>query len=585
MSPRRGLSADDEGNARPGLSHPSGSVDWRRRLVTGEPAGERPMTRAAQNRPAAGPARASRRAAPDDETDLEPPVARRPTRAAVADDDFDDQVAHRPMTAPQTSPVPRALMGAPPPRPGKSGRSQPVAGTRSEATAARAKPARDLRALARMRRERRLQLAGALTVALGIVATFAVGIFLRAEAGPVPRTVPLVTALSQTCPVSGAAAGTLLVNSSAGDIRLRTVGTTEVSQVAAPLEKPSEPSPLVVSPTQPQATVTGGNMVRSNGRLWWGGCRAAVADQYVQVPGGNRAKLIVINSEPEPALIDITITGPDGEIAAERLRGVTLTANSQFVLDLSEYSSDTNALGIRVRSSLGRVLALGEVNADAGADFVASTSQGNHTLIGAIPADPRNERLVITNPGTGRNVIQIEAITEAGRFVLPGFESRALNAQATESIDLTEALGGLPAGLVITSRDPVAATMVIEAHQDLGFAPGQLLNTLVAGQALISVVPDSGVLQVTNPSNTDALVVVDWGEGQAPTTDSVQAGTVGMFNVPGGARLAQIKATSPVVAALLLAEPDASGFAVEHIYPSGRAKANMPMDFDFGLGR
>ena len=81
-------------------------------------------------------------------------------------------------------------------------------------------------------------------------------------------------------------------------------------------------------------------------------------------------------------------------------------------------------------------------------------------MISAVPSDPAFSRLVLTNPGTGRNIIKIVAYGEAGSYDLPGFENFALNAQSTVVVDLTEAIGGLPVGLSITGRDVFAATLL-----------------------------------------------------------------------------------------------------------------------------
>ena len=363
------------------------------------------------------------------------------------------------------------------------------------------------------------------------------------------------------------------------------LGATRIVEHDSPLLAPDQLTASVITPLSPQASVIGGNLISTADQLWWGACRSALADQYVQLPGGTGAQLVIINSDPEPALVDVTLSGPDGEITGEGLRGITIDPNSQHVIELADYAADVDALGARVRSSVGRVHAVAMVAVADGGDFASSTVQGTDLVISAVPSDPAFSRLVLTNPGTGRNIIKIVAYGEAGSYDLPGFENFALNAQSTVVVDLTEAIGGLPVGLSITGRDVFAATLLAGKQGELAIEPAQPNEQNVAAQDLVAVVPGSGQLHITNPSPVEALVVIDWGEGQAPANRTVQPGASAAIEIPAGASIARLNSTAPITGALLVNQPDLNGFAIVRLQVAARSQAFMPMELDVGMGR
>lgn len=418
----------------------------------------------------------------------------------------------------------------------------------------------------------------------GLALSFGIGA-IPAQPAPLPETVPLVTAISRTCPVTDVASSTLHAVSSDEQIRLRAVGQREFTTARSPLAVPNQTTATVLTPDGPQASVVGGSLVQVDEQTWWGLCRSPLADQYVQLPGGQGAKLIIINPEQDEALIDVTLSGPAGEITGDGLRGITIPANSQHEIDLESLAGSLDAVGARVRSSVGRVLALAQVSRDQGGDFATSTVQSTQLIVAAIPAEASKTTLLLTNPGTSRNVVRIEALGEGGRFELPGFEAYAVDAQRTIAIDLTDAIEGDQLALVITARAELAASTVVNVGDDFGLEPGQADDQSTARQDLIGVVPGTGSLQLANPTTGEALVVVDWGADQAPANRTVPPGAVAIIEVPAGARSARIDATAPIAAALLLRGGDQPGFAIAPLQPAVRTQPSMPMEADPGLGR
>lgn len=418
----------------------------------------------------------------------------------------------------------------------------------------------------------------------GIALSLGVGA-LPAQSAPLARTVPLVTAISRTCPVTDIEWSTLTAVSSEGEIRLREVGQTEFAVQTSPVLLTERTNPTVLAPSAPQASVVGGSLVYVDDQTWWGVCRSSLADQYVQLPGGAGAKLTIINPEPAEALVDVTLSGPEGEITGDGLRGITVPANGQHQIDLEPLAESVNAVGARVRSSAGRVSAVAQVSRDEGGDFATSTVQAKQLIITGIPAGASSVQLLLTNPGTNRNVIQLEGLGEGGRYDVAGFESYAVDAQRTISVDLTDALEGAPTALVITARDELAASAVVAVDDEFGVAPAVLDEQSVGRQQLVGAVAGAGTLQVANPNAGETLVVVDWGADQAPANRTVPAGAVVGIDIPAGADRAHIEATAPISAAVMLMGGDQPGFAIGVLQSAARQQASMPMQVDLTLGR
>ena len=72
-----------------------------------------------------------------------------------------------------------------------------------------------------------------------------------------------------------------------------------------------------------------------------------------------------------------------------------------------------------------------QIAREDGGDFATGTVQSTDLIIAAVPTDASKTVVLLTNPGTSRAVVQIEAVSEAGRYALPGFESVTLDAQRT----------------------------------------------------------------------------------------------------------------------------------------------------------
>ena len=160
-----------------------------------------------------------------------------------------------------------------------------------------------------------------------------------------------------------------------------------------------------------------------------------------------------------------------------------------------------------------------------------------------------------------------------------------MDAQRTIAIDLTDALDGAPAAFVITARDELAASAVVEIEGDFGISPAVVDEQSVTRQQLVGAVAGAGTLQIANPNSGETLVVVDWGADQAAANRTVPAGAVVSIDIPAGADRARIEATAPISAAVMLMGGDRPGFAIGGLLSAARQQASIPMEVDLNLGR
>ena len=104
----------------------------------------------------------------------------------------------------------------------------------------------------------------------GAALSLAIGA-LPAQSAPLAQTVPLVTAISRTCPVTDIETSTLTAISSEGEIRLRD-RPDRVRFQASPVVLGDRTLPIVLAPSAPQASVVGGSLVHVDEQTW-GVCR------------------------------------------------------------------------------------------------------------------------------------------------------------------------------------------------------------------------------------------------------------------------------------------------------------------------
>lgn len=347
--------------------------------------------------------------------------------------------------------------------------------------------------------------------------TVAATVVSPGDAGPAPvsREVP-VTTTSFACPRVG----------ETGETRLNAVATNvETSGLISPvlvrpLDDPKgEPQALVAKPDTAKSLMGSGHdgawRVDVRGPLAAGvaadqlsrvlagplrglssaSCTAPSTDTWFAgfaTDVGQHSHLLLTNLDDVPAVVQIDIWGPGGEVGGRGSVGVTVDPHKQSTLQLDEIAPGLSAGAIHVTTSAGRVASAVAYDAQDGSlplgiDWVPATQGPARNLV--IPglvggAGPRS--LLLAVPGEEDADVTVKVVRPDGSFAPEGAPPVTVTAGTVESVDLSSALEGQPGALVVTSTEPVVAAAVAsipgtDGTADIAFSAAALPLSAPAG--------------------------------------------------------------------------------------------------------
>lgn len=253
------------------------------------------------------------------------------------------------------------------------------------------------------------------------------------------------------------------------------------------------------SVTQTERTVDGGgrglastSCLPTGAEFWFLGPASGV---------GQHAVLVLTNPESATAAVDVTFYGRSGELDAPGGRGVQVPQRSRVELRLDRLVPGEKVLALHVEVQVGRLsAAVTETDVDGlqplGTDWIPGTSAPATRLV--VPGVPKvvpdrdaAVRLDLVAPAGGA-VVRIQLVAPDGTYAPLGADVVDVPEGTVRSVDLTEALRGDPAAVLVTADRPVAAgARVLLKRPDLY---GDVLF-LAAAQPLAAaaVVPDNRV--------------------------------------------------------------------------------------------
>jgi hypothetical protein len=181
---------------------------------------------------------------------------------------------------------------------------------------------------------------------------------------------------------------------------------------------------------------------------------------------GQRAVLVLTNPEAAVATVDVAFFGRRGPIDAPGARGVEVPARSNVELRLDEVAPGQPVLALNVQVRVGRLsAALTETDVyglePRGTDWIPRATAPDTTLV--IPGFPRTDdgrkatvRLDVVAP-VDAAVVTLTLVTPEGTFTPKGVDVIEVPAGGVRSVDLTKALRGEPATVLVKSDVPVTA--------------------------------------------------------------------------------------------------------------------------------
>jgi hypothetical protein len=190
------------------------------------------------------------------------------------------------------------------------------------------------------------------------------------------------------------------------------------------------------------------------------------------------SSLLLTNVDPGPAVLDLRVLGPDGEVRTVGTTGITLAPRSQRRIDLTDVAPQTDELALGVHADRGRVVA--SVSdavtppgaAVAGRDWVPGTDLPSRTVrLDGVPAGARRRTLLVGNPSDLEAVVTVRVSTRSAAFTPTGLGQVTVDPGELRSVDLDPVLPGAePVSLRVRSRVPVVASVRFGNDADHAYA-------------------------------------------------------------------------------------------------------------------
>lgn len=356
----------------------------------------------------------------------------------------------------------------------------------------------------------------------------------------------VAAALPGTRADAGGDGGNGSLSLAVGDSAPRVVSTkpgavTEVADEAAA-------APMLVVDARGGAAVgrASARLDRESSTLAWQECAEPRARWWFTGAGASTdhsSDVVLANLDPGPAVLDLVVHGPAGEVEGVGTRGLTLAPGEVRRLPLVESVTPAEELAIEVRTSRGRVVAAVEdrwsarTAAAEGREWVPAQTEPSRRVVLA-PVSQRADRrtLVVANP-TGREALaEIEVSGETGSFAPTGTETLRVPPGSVVTTDLTQAVGRDASAVRLRSAVPLTATLRSVRGGDVSYAGAVEPLT---GPA-VSLLPDDveAAVQLTSPGGAASVAL------RAYTTDGseldrarlrIDAGATAAWSPPGRA--------------------------------------------------
>ncbi|MGH8870117.1 MAG: DUF5719 family protein [Actinomycetes bacterium] len=249
---------------------------------------------------------------------------------------------------------------------------------------------------------------------------------------------------------------------------------------------------------------------------------------------GQRSTVLLTNTEPAPAQVDVTLFGEDGPLEASGGRGVVVGARQQEVLRIDALAPGADVTAVHVEATTGRVAsAVHDTEVDGltprGTDWVPSAGAPRRTmLLPGMVEGAGLRRLHLLAPGETDAVVQLEVITPERTFVPTGQEVVQVPARRVKSVDLTKVLAGEPAAIRLKSDVPMLAGAESRTGNETGTAdvaysaptPALAGPVTTLGNASDDVA--TSALYLTAPKSTGTVEVTTLPANGKPTTKRVK---------------------------------------------------------------
>ena len=249
---------------------------------------------------------------------------------------------------------------------------------------------------------------------------------------------------------------------------------------------------------------------------------------------GQRGRVYLTNIEAAPAVVDLTLYGPDGPIDAPDGRGVTVAPGRQEVRLLDALAPGTERFAVHVHARQGRIAAaVRDQQVDGltplGADWVPpALAPARRLLVPGVPGGAGPRRLQVVAPGDSDGIVKVRLVSESGAFAPAGLDVIEVRAGTVTDVDLAPFASSEPVTVELDSDVPVTAGVLTELTGGSGQL-GEIAYTAATAAltpATPGVVPDvpggegvTSTLLLTAPQGAATVRLVPLGPADGEATE------------------------------------------------------------------
>jgi hypothetical protein len=272
---------------------------------------------------------------------------------------------------------------------------------------------------------------------------------------------------------------------------------------------------------------------------------------------GRRDKVFLTNADQAPAVVDVSVFGPDGVHAPTLSQGVTVPSRAQVTLALDALAPGLAATAVLVHVRSGRVAAaLEDASAvgaiPAGVDWVPpSTPPAPEQVVTGIPGAPVARHLLeLLVPGDQDATVRVRFVTADGTLSPDAVNALNVPAGQLKLVNLDKVGVPAPYSLLVDGNRPVLAGVATSEG-----AKGKFTDIAWAGGS---------------PAIVGGSVVVPWVDRTAAVSTTVQLTAAGSQDI--------------VVRVITLGPTGAEIASHEYTVPAGRQLLVTPGSATLGLG-
>lgn len=212
-----------------------------------------------------------------------------------------------------------------------------------------------------------------------------------------------------------------------------------------------------------------------------GACVAPRASWWFTGAGADldhSSELVLTNLDPGPAVVDLNVYGPDGEVDTIGTRGITVAPGGTTTLSLADVAPQSPELMVNVEASRGRVAVAASDRyavrpaAPVGFSWLGdATAPSRRVRLAGVPSAAASSTLVVGNPGDSEALVQVEVAGRNGSFTPTELEDLSVAPGSVETLDLTDVLPEKEAvALRVRAQVPVLASLRAATRNDVTYA-------------------------------------------------------------------------------------------------------------------